>query len=159
MCCRSEGDPAPPNPLPQGKHHFPGLSRQTNRDSPDTLSQGNHPSPTPNKPANHHNTPDPKSQGNHHASSDSIRQGGRDPSPSPRRQGSHSQTRVGNGGDGDGIQKKPLPKSKSPVRSGSSKDWKTTGSVPTREQLQNEYDWHSSQVTYKVDKVSSLVPC
>ncbi|KAK2173402.1 hypothetical protein NP493_877g00019 [Ridgeia piscesae] len=153
----SDGDPAPPNPLPQGKHHSPGLPRQTNHNSPDTLSQGNHPSPTPNKPANHHNPPDPKSQGNHHVSSDSIRQGGRDASPSPRRQGSHPQTRVGNCGGGDRIQKKPLPKSKSPVRSGSSKDRKMpgdrAGSVLTREQLQNEYDWHSSQVTFKVDKI------
>ena len=74
---------------------------------------------------------------------------------------------MGHGGDGDGIQKKPLPKSKSPVQSGPSKDWKTpgertgsgSGSVPTKEQLQNEYDWHSSQVTFKVDKVGLLVPC
>ena len=69
---------------------------------------------------------------------------------------------MGNCGDGDGIQKKLLPKSKSPVQSGPSKDWKTpgertgSGSVPTKEQLQNEYDWHSSQVTFKVDKVGLL---
>ena len=142
-------------------HASPSLLKKAKRPfSPDTPGGGSsRSSPAPRHREARRSSPDPSSQVDRHGSlnldsPNPLRRGHRRVSPESFGRGKHNtsahhQPREGEGSERSGVQGKAHPKVKLKGKA---------APLSKREELQNELDWQTDQLTYKVTKVCACMP-